>query len=149
MRAVVQRVGPSRVEVGDETAGEIQGGAVVFLGVGHEDEEKDCRYMADKIAGLRIFEDEAGKMNLSLEEVGGEVLCISQFTLYGDARKGRRPSFISAAGLEKGSALYERVCQLLEEKGLRVAKGVFQEHMRVRVDNDGPVTILLDSGKQF
>jgi len=137
------------VETGTGTVGEIEKGVVVFLGIGSDDEEKDCRYMADKIAGLRIFEDEAGKMNLSLEDVGGEVLCISQFTLFGDARKGRRPSFVGAAGAEKGAALYERVCRLLEEKGLRVARGVFQEHMRVLVDNDGPVTILLDSEKLF
>ncbi len=149
MRAVIQRAKQSRVEVNGEVKGQIEKGLVVFAGVGRDDGEADCSYMAEKIAGLRIFEDEAGKMNRSLQEAGGEVLCISQFTLYGDARKGRRPSFVQAADPEQAARLYDRLCELLREKGLRVAAGVFQAEMRVFVDNDGPVTILVDSRKQF
>ncbi len=149
MRAVVQRAGPSRVEVDGKIVGEIEKGLVAFIGIGESDEEKDCRYIADKIAGLRIFEDGNGKMSLSVEDVGGEILCISQFTLYGDLRKGRRPSFAAAADLEKGAHLYKKVCAMIKEKGLRVEEGVFQAMMRVFVDNDGPVTILLDSEKKF
>ncbi len=149
LRAVVQRAGPSRVEVDGKVVGVIEKGLVAFIGIGESDEEKDCRYIADKIAGLRIFEDGNGKMSLSVEDVGGEILCISQFTLYGDLRKGRRPSFAAAADLEKGAHLYEKVCAIIKEKGLRVEEGVFQAMMRVFVDNDGPVTILLDSEKKF
>ncbi len=148
MRAVVQRAGPSRVEVKGETVGRIEKGLVVFAGVGQGDDPADCSYLADKIAGLRIFEDEQGKMNRSLQQVGGEVLCISQFTLYGDTRKGRRPSFVQAASPEKAEELYSMLCQLLREKGIRVAAGIFQAAMRVFVENDGPVTILIDSKKQ-
>ncbi len=149
MRAVVQRAGPSRVEVKGETVGRIEKGLVVFAGVGQDDDTTDCSYMADKIAGLRIFEDAQGKMNRSLQEVAGEVLCVSQFTLYGDTRKGRRPSFGQAANPDKAEKLYLMLCQLLREKGIRVAAGIFQAEMRVFVENEGPVTILIDSKKQI
>ncbi|NMB34924.1 MAG: D-tyrosyl-tRNA(Tyr) deacylase [Firmicutes bacterium] len=149
MRAVVQRVTRAAVEVDGEIVGEIGRGLVVFVGVAVDDEEDDCRYIAEKIAGLRIFEDEQGKMNLPLQRVAGEVLCVSQFTLLGDCRKGRRPSFIQAAPPEKAVAFYERVCELLTEKGLPVARGKFQAKMSVKIENDGPVTILLESQKLF
>ena len=149
MRAAVQRAGRSRVEVDGKVVGEISAGVVVFAGIGTEDEEEDCRYISEKIASLRIFEDEEKKMNLSLLDTGGEVLCISQFTLYGDCRKGRRPSFFGAARPEKAKYLYEQLCEMLREKGLKVETGIFQAMMKVRVENDGPVTILLDSRKLF
>ncbi len=149
MRAVVQRAKQSSVYVHDEAVGSIEQGVGVFAGVGQDDTEKDCSYLAEKIAGLRVFEDAEGKMNRSLLDIQGEVLCISQFTLYGDARKGRRPSFIQAAEPERATELYNLLCENLREKGIRVATGVFQAEMRVVVDNDGPVTILLDSKKQF
>ncbi len=149
MRAVVQRAGPSSVLVEGETVGKIKKGLVVFLGVGGDDEEKDCKYINDKIIGLRIFEDEEGKMNLSLKDVGGEILCISQFTLYGDCRKGRRPSFIAAAPPDNAARLYERLCEMLRGEGVGVATGTFQTYMQVEITNDGPVTILLDSEKGF
>ena len=145
MRALLQRSGKSKVTVGEETVGEIRAGIVVFLGVAAEDEEEDCRYLADKIASLRIFEDEFGKMNLSLEETGGEVLCVSQFTLYGDCRKGRRPNFMAAAKPDKAKYLYEQFCQILVQKGIKVETGVFQAMMKVYIENDGPVTIILES----
>ena len=137
------------MSVGDEVVGEIRAGLVVFVGVAEKDETEDCRYLADKIASLRVFEDEHGKMNLSLEETGGEVLCISQFTVYGDCRKGRRPNFMSAAKPEKAKFLYEQLCLMLADKGLKVETGVFQAMMNVVVENDGPVTILLESSKLF
>lgn len=146
---MVQRTTRAAVEVEGETVGKIEKGLVVFIGIAGDDQEKDCRYLAEKIAGLRIFEDEQGKMNLSLQEIGGAVLCVSQFTLYGDCRKGRRPSFIQAAAPGKAIDLYARVCELLAEKGLPVARGRFQAKMSVKVENDGPVTILLDSRKFF
>ena len=149
MRAVVQRVRRAHVEVGGEKVGEIGPGMVVFLGVGREDSEKDNDYLASKIAGLRIFEDYEGLMNLSVRECGGGVLCISQFTLYGDCRKGRRPGFSAAAPPEQAQRLYNDFCDRLRGFGLKVATGQFQEHMRILVDNDGPVTMLLDSKKQF
>lgn len=149
MRAVVQRAGRSNVEVDGKVVGEISAGVVVFAGIGAEDEQEDCRYISEKIASLRIFEDEEGKMNLSLLETGKEVLCISQFTLYGDCRKGRRPSFSAAARPEKARFLYEQLCSMLRQKGLKVETGVFQAMMKVHVENDGPVTILLDSRKVF
>jgi D-tyrosyl-tRNA(Tyr) deacylase len=149
MRAVIQRAGHSSVEVNDQVIGEIYKGLVVFLGVGVDDEEEDCSYLADKISGLRIFEDSSGKMNLSIKDTGGEILCISQFTLYGDCRKGRRPSFIAAAAPEKAAFLYDKLCHMLRNKGLKVETGQFQAKMKVTVDNDGPVTILLDSKKHF
>jgi len=119
------------------------------LGVGQGDTEADAAFMADKIANLRIFEDEQGKMNLSVLDVGGEVLLISQFTLYGDCRKGRRPSFIGAAGPEEADRLYQRVAEILREMGLTVSTGEFRAHMLVSIQNDGPVTILLDSQRAF
>lgn len=149
MRAVVQRVRHSSVAVDGNVVGEIGPGLMVLLGVDVDDEIKDADYIADKIVGLRIFNDEEGKFNLSLMEVGGEVLLVSQFTLYGDARKGRRPSFIKAARPEKAVPLYERVGTLLRENGVSVANGVFGAHMDVTLLNDGPVTLLLDSGKAF
>ncbi|HOB86622.1 MAG TPA: D-aminoacyl-tRNA deacylase [Bacillota bacterium] len=149
MRAVVQRVHSASVEVGAETVGSIGRGLVVFLGVGVEDLPEDALYLAQKVAGLRIFEDQAGRMNLSLQEVGGAVLSVSQFTLYGDCRKGRRPSFGEAAPPERAEELYQRFNDELRKQGVEVATGRFQALMRVRVDNDGPVTILLDSRKRF
>ena len=149
MRAVIQRAKQSRVEVKGETVGSIEKGLVVFAGFGQDDSEKDCSYMAEKIVGLRIFEDEEGKMNRSLKDIDGDVLCISQFTLYGDTRKGRRPSFVQAADPEKATKLYNTLCEMIREKGVRVATGIFQAEMRVLVDNDGPVTILVDSQKHF
>jgi D-tyrosyl-tRNA(Tyr) deacylase len=137
------------VEVGAETVGSIGRGLVVFLGVGVEDLPEDALYLAQKVAGLRIFEDQAGRMNLSLQEVGGAVLSVSQFTLYGDCRKGRRPSFGEAAPPERAEELYQRFNDELRKQGVEVATGRFQALMRVRVDNDGPVTILLDSRKRF
>ncbi len=149
MRAVIQKVSRSSVRVNDQVVGQIEVGFTVFLGVKIDDDEKDADYMIQKISGLRIFEDEEGKMNLSLSEVGGQILLISQFTLYGDARKGRRPSFIEAAPGEKGEKLYEAVVRGLREKGLVVEKGLFGADMEVSIVNDGPVTILLDSRKIF
>jgi len=149
MRAVVQRVAFSRVVVQDELVSETEGGLLVLLGVGQEDASEDARYLLDKVLNLRVFEDEAGKMNLSVKDIEGELMIISQFTLYGDARKGRRPSFITAASPEKGRILYEEFVALAEESGLRVGTGKFKHHMGVHLVNDGPVTILLDSKKQF
>lgn len=149
MRAVVQRVTRGRVTVGEETVGQVDKGLVVLLGVGVEDGEADARYMAEKIAGLRIFEDAEGKMNLSVQDMGGEVLVVSQFTLYGDCRKGRRPGFSEAAPPEAANRLYLKVVEMLEDMGLRVATGRFQASMLVEIANDGPVTLLLDSGKKF
>lgn len=149
MRAVVQRASLSSVRVEGETVGKIEKGLVVFLGVESGDDEKDCHYVADKVVGLRIFEDEKGKMNLSLKDIGGEILCISQFTLLGDCRKGRRPSFIKAASTENAARLYEYFCEILRVEGVVVATGTFQAYMQVEVFNEGPVTILLDSEKNF
>ncbi len=149
MRAVVQRVHKAAVEVNGETVGSIGPGLVVFLGVGKEDGPEDGDYLANKIAGLRIFEDEAGLMNLSLQESEGSVLSISQFTLLGDCRKGRRPGFSAAAPPEKAEELYEHFCKNLRREGINVATGRFQTTMRITVENDGPVTILLDSKKLF
>jgi D-tyrosyl-tRNA(Tyr) deacylase len=122
---------------------------VVLLGVTHTDDETDARYIADKIASLRLFEDEAGKINLGITDIGGEVLVVSQFTLYADCRKGRRPSFTQAAPPEIAERLYQRVAEILREAGLPVQTGVFGAHMQVSLVNDGPVTILLDSRKAF
>ena len=149
MRAVVQRVRRSSVTVDGAVTGEIGMGFLVLLGVDVDDEESDATYMADKIVGLRVFNDDDGKFNLSLMDVGGSVLLVSQFTLHGDCRKGRRPSFIRAARPEKAVPLYERVGELLRAKGVTVANGVFGAHMDVELLNDGPVTLLLDSGKAF
>lgn len=149
MRAVLQRVSEARVRVDDRIVGEIGRGLLVLLGVGQGDEASDARYLADKIAGLRIFEDSQGKMNLSVEGVGGSLLVVSQFTLYGDCRQGRRPGFSAAAPPGLANELYEQFVRLLRERGLTVATGVFQAEMTVSLVNDGPVTLLLDSRKEF
>ncbi|CEG27990.1 D-aminoacyl-tRNA deacylase [Bacillus sp. B-jedd] len=145
MRAVVQRSKEASVAVNGEVAGAISRGLVILLGVTHEDTEADAAFLADKIANLRIYEDESGKMNLSLLEVGGEILSVSQFTLYGDCRKGRRPNFMAAARPELANPLYETFNQLLREKGIKVETGVFGAMMDVSLVNDGPVTLILDS----
>ena len=149
MRAVIQRVTDADVTVDGQITGAIKNGFVVLLGVEDEDERKDVEYIADKVAGLRVFEDEEGKMNLSLKDVGGQVLAVSQFTLLGDARKGKRPSFIKAARPEKAKALYDEFVELLKEKEIHTEEGIFQADMLVRINNEGPVTILLDSKKLF
>lgn len=149
MRAVLQRVSEARVQVGGEIVGEIARGLLVLLGVGQGDGEADARFLAEKAAGLRIFEDAQGKMNLSVEDVAGAVLVVSQFTLYGDCRQGRRPGFSAAASPERADALYQQFVQCLRQRGLPVATGVFQAEMAVELVNDGPVTLLLDSRKEF
>ena len=149
MRAVVQRVSEARVTVDGTTTGEIGGGLLILLGVAGDDTEKDADYLAEKIANLRIFEDGEGKMNRSLLDTTGAALVVSQFTLYGDVRRGRRPSYSDAAGPEKANALYEYFIGKLREYGIRVEAGIFQAMMMVRLINDGPVTILLDSRKLF
>lgn len=146
---MVQRVSRARVVVEGRVTGEIAKGLLVLLGVGREDGEADARLLADKVSGLRIFEDAEGKMNLSVAEVGGGVLVVSQFTLLGDARKGNRPSFTDAAPPEAANALYERFCALVREKGLPVGTGVFRASMEVELVNEGPVTILVDSKRLF
>jgi len=145
VRAVVQRVSRAAVRVGERTVGEIAGGLAVLLGVGDGDTEHDARWMAEKIANLRIFRDDAGLMNRSLLETGGDALLVSQFTLYGDARRGRRPSFVAAAKEPLASELYRRTGAELERLGVRVAYGEFGADMDVELVNQGPVTILLDS----
>ncbi len=149
MRAVLQRVTRARVLVEGDVAGEIGPGLVVLLAIGREDNAATASVMAEKIVNLRIFGDEQGKMNRSLLDAGGAVLAVSQFTLYGDARGQRRPSFIQAAPPEQGRALYEEFVRALRGLGVTVATGVFQTHMSVEIVNDGPVTILLDSDKLF
>ena len=149
MRLVLQRVSRAEVRVEGEVVGAVGRGLLVLLGVGPEDGPDERRWAADKISGLRIFEDDEGRMNRSVQDVGGGVLVVSQFTLYGDARKGRRPSFVGAAGPELAEAEYEAVCGALEERGLEVARGRFRAHMEVSLVNDGPVTLILDSDKRF
>lgn len=149
MRAVVQRVRNANVQVGENQVGAVDNGLLVFLGVTHNDTEDDAKYLADKIAGLRIFEDSDDKLNLSVQDVGGSVLSVSQFTLFGDCRRGRRPSFTEAAPPAQGDALYEAFNRYLRDNGLHVETGQFQAHMEVSLINDGPVTMLLDSTKQF
>jgi D-aminoacyl-tRNA deacylase len=149
MRAVLQRVSSARVLVDGSVTGEIGPGLVVLLAVGREDTAATASSMAERIVNLRIFGDEQGKMNRSLLDAGGAVLAVSHFTLYGDARGQRRPSFIQAAPPEQGKALYEEFVLALQGLGVRVATGVFQTHMSVEIVNDGPVTILLDSDKLF
>ena len=149
MRAVLQRVSHARVRVDKATTGEIGHGLLVLLGVSGQDTAADVAYIATKIRALRIFPDEDGHMNRSLEDVRGAVLMVSQFTLYGDARNGRRPSFISAAPPALAKALYEDVIGELRKAGVAVETGVFQAHMIVELENDGPVTLLLDSARQF
>lgn len=145
MRSVVQRVTRGVVRVGRQVVGEVGRGLVVLLGVAEGDSSEDARWTADKLAQLRIFEDEAGKMNRSVEDVGGSILLVSQFTLLGDARKGNRPSFVGAAPPEQANARYEEVAALLRARSVPVATGVFRAHMEVELLNDGPVTLLLDS----
>ncbi len=145
MRACVQRVSFARVVVDGETVGEIGRGMLVLLGVAAEDGEAELRWMVDKVVGLRIFDDGEGKMNLALADVGGELLVVSQFTLLGDCRKGRRPSFIAAAPPEMAEQMYERFVEAAQQSGIRIATGRFRTHMQVELVNDGPVTILIDS----
>ncbi|MFZ0914488.1 MAG: D-aminoacyl-tRNA deacylase [Candidatus Korobacteraceae bacterium] len=145
----MQRVGRARVKVGYEITGEIGKGLLVLLGVGQGDNEGDAGYLAEKVAGLRIFEDEAGKMNLSVGEIGGAVLAVSQFTLFGDVRRGKRPSFDAAARPERARQLYDAFVERIRARGLRCETGRFQEMMEVELVNNGPVTILLDSKKAF
>ena len=149
MRAVIQRVSRARVRVGDEIAGEIGLGLLVLLGVAAEDTSADADYLVDKTVGLRIFEDSDGKMNLSVAEVGGAVLVVSQFTLYGDVRRGKRPSFDAAAPPQQARELYGYFVGQVRARGLRCETGRFQETMHVELVNEGPVTILLDSTKAF
>lgn len=145
MRALIQRVTKARVAVGDQTTGEIGPGLVILLGVSQEDDEADAGYLVEKIANLRIFADEENRFNRSALDVGAEFLIVSQFTLYGDTRKGRRPDFNQAAGPEEAERLYEHAVQLFEKAGITVATGKFREHMRLALENDGPVTLMLDS----
>ena len=149
MRAVIQRVSQASVTVDGQTVGAIEQGLMVLLGVARGDTAGEATYLADKTAGLRIFEDDDGKMNRSVKEVGGSILVVSQFTLLGDCRKGRRPGFTEAATPELADALYEAYVDVLRNRGLTVATGVFQADMQVALVNDGPVTLMLDSRKQF
>ncbi len=149
MRAVVQRVSGARVKVGERVAGEIGPGLVVLLGVGQDDATEDAAYLAEKIVHLRIFDDADGKMNRSLVDTGGAALVVSQFTLYGDVRRGRRPGFDRAAPPERARELYEEFVAKLRACGIRTETGVFQARMEVELANDGPVTILLDSERTF
>lgn len=149
MRCVIQRVTEASVTTGGEVVGRIGRGFMVLVGVSAEDTEKDVRYMAEKVPNLRIFEDENGKMNLSLKDVGGAILAVSQFTLYGDARGGRRPSFIAAARPEAANERYEQLVAAWRAQGLTVETGRFRTEMQVSLVNDGPVTLLMDSTKLF
>lgn len=149
MRAVVQRVSEASVTVDGEVTGKIATGFMVLLGVKDGDSDQNARYLAEKIAGLRVFEDTEGKMNLSLADVGGAMLVVSQFTLLGDCRKGRRPSFIAAAQPAEAERLYEYFVSVVKDLGIAVACGRFRTHMNVSLVNDGPVTLMLDSDKLF
>ncbi|MCG9126903.1 D-tyrosyl-tRNA(Tyr) deacylase [Candidatus Poribacteria bacterium] len=149
MRAVIQRVKSASVTVKNELVSEIGQGLLIFLGIAHTDTQTELEYIANKIANLRIFEDEEGKMNCSLLDTKGEALVVSQFTLYGDCRKGRRPSFIDAARPDVANELYEQFIKTLEQLNIPTKGGTFQAMMDVQLINDGPVTILLDSDKQF
>jgi D-tyrosyl-tRNA(Tyr) deacylase len=149
VRAVVQRVSVAAVEVDGVVVGRIDAGLLVLAAVSPEDGQAEAAWLADKLVGLRIFQDDEGRMNRSVEETGGSILLVSQFTLYGDARKGRRPSFISAARGSEAKALYEDVATRIAARGVRCEKGVFGADMKVSLVNDGPVTILLDSDKTF
>ena len=149
MRAVVQRVSRAKVTINDCASGQIAWGLLVLLGVGSGDTEADVDYLAQKIAGLRIFEDSEGKMNRSVVDVGGSVLAVSQFTLYGDVRRGKRPSFEGAAPPEQARRLYELFVERIQAAGLRCETGRFQQSMQVELVNEGPVTIMLDSSKAF
>jgi D-tyrosyl-tRNA(Tyr) deacylase len=149
MRAVVQRVSRAKVSVGEQITGQIERGLLVLLGVSATDTEAEADYLADKVTGLRIFEDQDTKMNLSVADIGGGILVVSQFTLYGDVRRGKRPSFDDAARPEQARKLYQYFVQRILAAGLHCETGRFQETMQVELVNDGPVTILLDSGKAF
>lgn len=149
MRAVVQRVTSSKVVVDGKIVGSINKGINVLIGISCDDNEGDLKYIKDKIINLRIFEDENFKMNKSLMDIGGEMLVISQFTLYGDCRKGRRPNFMAALGGEESKKLYDKFILMLKEHGIKVETGIFGADMKVDIQNDGPVTILLDSKKNF
>ncbi|MGI5863118.1 MAG: D-aminoacyl-tRNA deacylase [Myxococcales bacterium] len=149
MRAVVQRVSSASVTVSGETVSSIGTGLLVLLGVGKEDSDSDVDFLADKVVNLRIFEDEAGKMNRSVIDAGGELLVVSQFTLFGDARKGRRPSFTDAMEPVRANELYKRFCEACRRLGVKVGEGVFRADMKVALVNEGPVTLLLDSKRLF
>ncbi len=149
MRVVVQRVLGAKVEVEGESVGRIERGLLVYVSVGSDDTCDDAKFIAEKVGGLRIFGDNEGKMNLSVKDVGGKVLAVSNFTLHGDCRKGRRPGFDAAARPEVAEGLYEEVCKLIAGQGIAVEKGVFGAHMKVESVNDGPVTFILDSSKLF
>jgi len=149
MRAVVQRVNHATVTVEGEVVGRVELGVCVLVGVGRNDSEDDARALADKVVGLRIFEDDAQKMNLSVLEVGGAVLAVSQFTLFGDVRKGKRPSFSEAQEPVRAEVLFEHFCAECRTRGARVETGRFRTHMRVELENDGPVTILIDTERAF
>jgi D-aminoacyl-tRNA deacylase len=149
MRACVQRASGAEVRVGDDVCGRINRGVVVLLGVAAGDTPEDARMLAEKITALRIFDDDEGKMNRSLVDVGGAMLVVSQFTLLGDCRKGRRPSYVAAAPPELAEQLYEQFVEAVRALGVEVATGRFRQHMHVTLTNDGPVTLLLDSRKEF
>lgn len=149
MRAVVQRVDRASVTVDNKVVGQVDKGLMVLFGAAQDDTDKDLNYIVDKVAGLRIFEDDQDKMNLSVQDVGGSILAVSQFTLYGDCRKGKRPSFDGAAKPELANSYYEKFVAALRDKGIKVETGVFRAHMLVELVNNGPVTMLLDSKKQF
>ena len=149
MRAVVQRVSRAKVTVEGEVTGEIGSGLMVLLGVSEDDTQDDANYLAEKIVSLRIFPDDEGKMNLSLIDVAGKMLIVSQFTLFGDCRKGRRPSFIKAARPEMADSMYQIFVVEVQGRGVQTATGRFQTHMEVELVNDGPVTLLIDSRKEF
>lgn len=149
MRAVLQRVISASVTVDDDVISEIDKGLLVLLGVSDDDTDADLSYLADKIIGLRIFEDENEKMNLSLEDIGGEILVVSQFTLFGDCRKGRRPNFTSAGKPDFANEMYEKFIKYIKDKGIHTGHGIFGADMKVSLVNDGPVTIMIDSKKTF
>lgn len=149
MRAVVQRVKKASCTVDDEIVGKIDKGLLLFLGIGQEDDNKDLDYLVEKVLGLRIFSDKDGKMNLSLEDIDGEILIISQFTLYGDVRKGKRPSFSKSSPPELGEKYYNDFINEVQRRGIKAETGIFGAHMDIELVNDGPVTILLDSKKNF
>ena len=149
MRAVVQRVTSSKVVVDGNIVGEISKGFNVLLGISREDTLEDLKYIKDKVTNLRVFEDENDKLNLSLKDVGGELLLISQFTLYGDCRKGRRPNFMAAQGGDEAKKLYDTFVDMCKEEDIKVETGVFGADMKVSIENDGPVTLLLESKKTF
>jgi len=149
MRAVIQRVNYAEVCVNQKRVSQIGQGLLVYLGIGNDDNEADKKYMAEKIPLLRIFEDSSGKMNLSVKDIQGEILLVSQFTLYGDCRKGRRPGFDAAMAPDQARKMFDEIAQMIVNEGYKVKTGIFQAHMLVRSENDGPINILLDSKKLF